>query len=68
MQVLPRPHFDSLRSLSASIIKASEAKCPELVEGHAIFADVAQAVEHILGKNEVRSANLRIGSEIFINR
>jgi len=27
-------------------------------------ADVAQAVEHILGKNEVRSANLRIGSEI----
>ena len=25
-------------------------------------ADVAQVVEHILGKNEVRSANLRIGS------
>ena len=27
------------------------------------YADVAQVVEHILGKNEVRSANLRIGSE-----
>ena len=25
-------------------------------------ADVAQVAEHILGKNEVRSANLRIGS------
>ncbi len=27
-----------------------------------IIAHVAQAAEHILGKNEVRSANLRVGS------
>ena len=28
----------------------------------ALNAHVAQVVEHILGKNEVRSANLRVGS------
>lgn len=27
------------------------------------YAHVAQVAEHILGKNEVRSANLRVGSD-----
>ena len=31
-----------------------------------LSADVAQAAEHILGKNEVRSANLRIGSHYYL--
>ena len=33
-----------------------------------VFAHIAQSEERILGKNEVRSANLRVGSEIKSNK
>ncbi len=46
-------HFCKVKVGGSIPLSGSEAK---------LIARVAQVVEHILGKNEVRSANLRTGS------